>query len=167
LRPPREAGAEFVVVGVGGIDFYARTPAEAFATLDVDAFVAPAVDNLRRALRALSGLGDSFEAGGEPFVDLADSLVLGRIIEIEIAWIGAAKGLVWPLVIVNPDEPIEALLLLQEVERRRLGGFLLEREMHALMAPVLLRATRLDALDLDPQPEPPDGQLRETDQRVG
>lgn len=29
-------GVEFVVVGVGGINFYARTPAQAFATLDFD-----------------------------------------------------------------------------------------------------------------------------------
>jgi len=34
-----KAGVEFVVVGVGGINFYARTPANAFATLDVDAFL--------------------------------------------------------------------------------------------------------------------------------
>ena len=34
-----EGGVEFVVVGVGGINFYARTPADAFATLDVDACI--------------------------------------------------------------------------------------------------------------------------------
>jgi hypothetical protein len=31
-----EGGVEFVVVGVGGINFYARSPAQAFATLDLD-----------------------------------------------------------------------------------------------------------------------------------
>jgi predicted nucleotidyltransferase len=75
------ANVEFVVVGVGGINFYARTPADAFATLDVDAFLAPITDNLRRSLAALASLGYTFEAGGEPFVDLDDALVLRRIVE--------------------------------------------------------------------------------------
>jgi len=76
-----EAGVEYVIVGVGGINFYARTPADAFATLDIDALLAPAVENLERALSALSGLGYEFEAGGEPFVDLDDRLVLRRVLE--------------------------------------------------------------------------------------
>jgi predicted nucleotidyltransferase len=76
-----EAEVEFVVVGVGGINFYARTPADAFATLDIDAFLAPVTDNLRRALSVLASLGYAFEAGGEPFVDLDDALVLRRIVD--------------------------------------------------------------------------------------
>ncbi len=76
-----QEGVEFVIVGVGGINFYARTPAEAYATLDVDVLLAPAVENLERALSVLSRLGYAFEAGGEPFVDLEDALVLRRIIE--------------------------------------------------------------------------------------
>ena len=35
LAALREAGVEFVVVGVGGINFYARTPGEGFATVDL------------------------------------------------------------------------------------------------------------------------------------
>ena len=42
-----EAGVDFVVVGVGDINFYARTPADAFATLDVDALLEPASENLQ------------------------------------------------------------------------------------------------------------------------
>ena len=76
-----EEGVEFVVVGVGGINFYARTPSDAFATLDIDALLEPAVGNLCHALGVLSRLGYSFEAGGQPFVDLDDLIVLGRIIE--------------------------------------------------------------------------------------
>ena len=76
-----DPGVDFVVVGVGGINFYARTPADAISTLDVDVFLRPASENLRTALSVLSGLGYAFEAGGEPFVDLADELVLRRIIE--------------------------------------------------------------------------------------
>ncbi len=35
------------------------------------------------------------------------------------------------------------------------------------MASVLLRATWLDALDLNPEPKPPDGELRESEQGIG
>jgi len=76
----READVDFVVVGVGGINFYARTPAGAFATLDLDTLLAPAADNLRRALEALSALGYAFEGGGEPFVDVADADALERVV---------------------------------------------------------------------------------------
>jgi hypothetical protein len=37
----------------------------------------------------------------------------------------------------------------------------LEGQVHALMAPVLLRSTWFDALDLDAEPQPPDGELRD------
>ena len=43
LAALREAGASFVLVGVGGINFYARTPAEAFAT-GSSFFVMPVVE---------------------------------------------------------------------------------------------------------------------------
>lgn len=74
-------GVRFVLVGVGGINFYARTGGEAFATLDVDALLAPTVENLRRAFATLRNLGFEFEAGREPFVDHGDPLVLRRILE--------------------------------------------------------------------------------------
>jgi hypothetical protein len=47
-------------------------------------------------------------------------------------------------------------LLLQEVFPRWLGGLLLQRQMHAFMPTVLLRVTGLDALDADPEAQPPD-----------
>ena len=43
-------------------------------------------------------------------------------------------------------------LLLEEVLGGGLGRILLEREMHALMASVLLRMTGLDALEAYPEP---------------
>ena len=55
-------------------------------------------------------------------------------------------------------EGVEAGLLLQGVGAGRSSGFLLEREVHALVAAVLLRVAWLDALDRDAEPEPPDRQ---------
>src|ERR1700733_15829836 len=63
------------------------------------------------------------------------------------------------LLVVLADELIELGLLLQEVLARRLGCFLLQSQMHALMPTVLLRITRPDAFDVDPQAQPPDGQF--------
>lgn len=41
-----------------------------------------------------------------------------------------------------------------------------EGQVHAFMAPVLLRIARLDALDLDTEAQPPDGQPAEIEQCV-
>ena len=57
----------------------------------------------------------------------------------------------WSLVVVNPDELIEAFLLLQEVERGGLGGLFFEGQVHTLVAAVLLRVSELDALKLMPR----------------
>ncbi len=72
------AGVEFVVVGVGGINFYAREAAAAIATLDLDLLLRPRVATLRTALSALRTAGFSFEAGGEPFIDQDDDSVLAN-----------------------------------------------------------------------------------------
>jgi hypothetical protein len=80
LSALREAGVDLVVVGVGGINFYARTPGQVFATLDLDTLLPPAVANLSAAIRVLSGFGYTFETRGEPFVDLEDEEVLARVI---------------------------------------------------------------------------------------
>src|ERR1700704_4310876 len=39
--------------------------------------------------------------------------------------------------------------------------------MHAFVAAVLLRMTRLDSVNADPQPEPPDRELTQVEQGVG
>jgi hypothetical protein len=57
------------------------------------------------------------------------------------------------------NEVIEASLLLRAVHAWRSSALLLEREMHALVTPVLLGISGLDALDRNPEPEPPDSEL--------
>jgi hypothetical protein len=75
------AGVDFVVVGVGGINFYARDASHVVVTGDVDVLLAPSPEVLRSALSALAAAGFSFQAGGEPFVDVDDLPVLARVVE--------------------------------------------------------------------------------------
>src|SRR6516164_5426196 len=94
-------------------------------------------------------------------------LVVKRIVDIRQAAIRPARGLIalsrtlhverGSLVVVAVDEVIEPGLLLQEVFGGRFGSLQLQGQMHTLMSAVLLRMAGLDALDLDAEPEPPDG----------
>jgi hypothetical protein len=54
-------------------------------------------------------------------------------------------------VVVNPQEVIKTLLLLQEVERGRLGRLVLQGQVDTFMTAVLLWVSGLDALYLDAQ----------------
>ena len=74
------ARVEFVIVGVGGINFYAREPADMVLTQDLDLFLAPQVENVRAALAALQRAGFTFSAGDEPFVDSDDPVILENLI---------------------------------------------------------------------------------------
>lgn len=75
-----EAGVDFIIVGMFGINFHARSSAEKYVTEDLDVLLEPSVSTLRRALAALSGAGFEFETGGEPFVDVADEEVLAAVL---------------------------------------------------------------------------------------
>jgi hypothetical protein len=61
---------------------------------------------------------------------------------------------VWPLLVELVDEAVELALLLEKILRRRVGSFFLQRQVHALVAPVLLGVRGFDALDADSQPQP-------------
>lgn len=50
-------GIRYVVVGMMGINYYAKNPAEAFATMDYDVFLEPAFKNVEKAVKSLQALG--------------------------------------------------------------------------------------------------------------
>ena len=50
-------GVRYVVVGMAGINYYAATPAETFATMDYDLLLEPSLDNVEQAVHTLKGLG--------------------------------------------------------------------------------------------------------------
>jgi hypothetical protein len=60
-----------------------------------------------------------------------------------------------PLGIELRNEGIKLRLLLQEVGTCRFCRLLLQRQVHAFMTAILLRVTRLDPLNANPQPQPP------------
>ena len=52
-------GVRYVVVGMSGINFYARDASETFGTMDYDFFLEPFLSNVQKATEALKGLGFS------------------------------------------------------------------------------------------------------------
>lgn len=69
-----------------------------------------------------------------------------------------AQRLVRTLLVVLAAELVEAALLGAPVGRHRRHGLLLQGQVHALVASVLLRMRRLDALGHDAQLDPPQRQ---------
>ena len=69
--------------------------------------------------------------------------------------------------VIALDERIEPGLLLEHIGGGGLSGFGLQGEMHAFVPTILLRMTGLDALDVNAEAEPPDGEGAEAIQGVG
>ncbi|MBI3010726.1 MAG: hypothetical protein HYY57_07075 [Candidatus Omnitrophica bacterium] len=49
-------GVQYVVVGMAGINYYANTPAQTFATMDYDLFIDPTIRNVTHVLQCLKRL---------------------------------------------------------------------------------------------------------------
>ncbi len=78
-----EQGGRFVVIGVSGANYYARTGAEVFTTEDRDLFLPPDPENLLKAWTATVEAGYQLWAGDEPLgkpldLTLADVVVSRR-----------------------------------------------------------------------------------------
>ena len=76
------------------------------------------------------------------------------------------QGLMGPLPIEAVDEGVKPRLLLEDIRRGRLGGFLLEGEMHPLMPPVLFGMSGLIRSIAIPSREPPHRQLAQAVERI-
>ena len=56
IRSFNRVGVQYLVVGMSGINYYARQPSETFATLDYDIFLKPTLPNVHKAVRRLQAL---------------------------------------------------------------------------------------------------------------
>src|SRR5215475_8062307 len=102
----------------------------------------------------------------EGIADVRQAAIRMRRCDIDIGGTLHAQGFMRSFAIEFVNEVIELFLLLQRIHRWRAGSLLLECEVRSLMAAVLLRMSRLDALDLNAEPEPPHRQLRQIEQSV-
>lgn len=75
------AQVRFIVMGVWGINHYARASGTVFTTEDRDLFLPPDADNLVRAWNAAENLGYSLWAGNEPLDKPRDLIIAKRIVE--------------------------------------------------------------------------------------
>ncbi|OGW84455.1 MAG: hypothetical protein A3C35_02900 [Omnitrophica bacterium RIFCSPHIGHO2_02_FULL_46_11] len=51
-----QTGVRYVVVGLAGINYYAKNPAETFGTLDYDLFIEPTLANVRKVIAHLQDM---------------------------------------------------------------------------------------------------------------
>src|SRR3546814_3473480 len=86
---------------------------------------------------------------------------------IDLDWGLHGERVVGAFAVELADKIIETGLLLQDVGAGRAGRLLLQRQVHALVAAVLLRLAWFDAFDLNAEPEPPDRELRQVVEPVG
>src|SRR3546814_20697786 len=80
---------------------------------------------------------------------------------IDLDWGLHGERVVGAFAVELADKIIETGLLLQAVGAGRAGRLLLQRQVHALVAAVLLRLAWFDAFDLNAEPE------RSEERRVG
>jgi len=52
-------GIDYVVVGMSGINYYAKNPSEMFGTMDYDIFLKPTIINVKKAVELITKLGFS------------------------------------------------------------------------------------------------------------
>lgn len=80
LKKFSKKGIKYLVIGVSGINYYAKEPGTMFSTLDCDVLVKPEGKNIFLALKILEKNGYQLEANGEPIVGV-DIWLARKIIE--------------------------------------------------------------------------------------
>jgi len=76
----RTGRVRFVVIGVGGANYYARSAGLVFTTLDRDLFLPPDPGNLLRAWRACSAEGLELSSGDEPLGSPLDRFLAEQVV---------------------------------------------------------------------------------------
>jgi hypothetical protein len=76
----RENRVRFVVIGVSGVNYYARAAGQIFTTLDRDLFFPPEPANLLRCWRACLSEGLALSAGEEPLGSPLDRPLADRVV---------------------------------------------------------------------------------------
>lgn len=71
LRRFNRFGVRYVVIGMAGINYYAKSPAETFASMDYDLFLNPTLRNVEAAIRALRPLGYTLGTADGPLPRIA------------------------------------------------------------------------------------------------
>ena len=79
LRQFEERGVRYVVIGVAGANYYARSGAETFTTQDRDFFLPPDPQNLLNAWIASRELGYELWTGKEPLGEPLDLWLAERV----------------------------------------------------------------------------------------
>ncbi len=75
------AEVRFVVIGVWGVNYYARSGGMLLTTADRDLFLPLDPENLRRAWNVCEEAGHTLWCGAEPLDQPSDELVAARIVE--------------------------------------------------------------------------------------
>lgn len=75
-----QSGARYVLIGVGGVNFYALDAGTVFTTLDQDIFLPPDPDGLLSVWRACDDLGLRLLVGREPLDSPRDRWLAERVI---------------------------------------------------------------------------------------
>jgi hypothetical protein len=71
-----------------------------------------------------------------------------------------------PLAVEAIHEHVKPHLLLEHIGGGRAGGLGLQREMHALVSPVLLRVARRGPFESNAEAEPPDRQMNRSNRAL-
>jgi len=87
----RRDGVRFVVIGLSGANYYARSAATLFVTQDRDLFLPPAPDKTLAAWRACEAFGLDLVCGAEPLDRPRDRLLAERVISSQ-ALVRATDG---------------------------------------------------------------------------
>jgi len=80
VRSLARSKVRFVVIGLSGINLYARSAADLFATQDRDLFLPPDLDGVLAAWRACETLGLNLSCAGEPLDRPRDRLLAERVV---------------------------------------------------------------------------------------